>query len=184
MIRLRFLGHAVLDLVGVFVLTGTLVWAAVAAFTLGPARAQVCFAVLVAKLLPLPGGLGLMLPCWLPAGVTWVMIRTLQGQSLPLLFYAAGVVGVGVGVIAVKKTRQWFLRVGAEAAEPQFLRGAKVVTPEELNAVISNPGPFLIGDEVQMPEDAEKQGLLIVGSTGTGKSQYGLQFLAQLREDT
>jgi len=102
--------------------------------------------------------------------------------------------------LALKKVTEFLRKIGSKMQAADHLRGAKIVTPEQLNEVIDEqqhafrdmlekkgqkaPEPLMklkIGS-VTLPDNRETAGFLLLGSTGSGKTVAQKELCRQVRE--
>ncbi|MEW5904590.1 MAG: type IV secretion system DNA-binding domain-containing protein [Pseudomonadota bacterium] len=88
----------------------------------------------------------------------------------------SAVVALGLSVAAI-----WlYLKVGVESQKDKFLRGQKVVEPNDLVEMVKDPSPIKVGD-VPIPKSLICRNFIAVGSMGVGKSQVIFPMLKQAR---
>lgn len=76
--------------------------------------------------------------------------------------------------------KRWLTEQGRKSTEDEFLRGAKLGTPDEANKLIVEKSPYTL-DKLNFKKGFKRQHLLVHGTTGAGKTVALLKFLVQMR---
>lgn len=79
----------------------------------------------------------------------------------------------------------WFCIKGKRLRKEKFLRGGAIVKESELATLVSgdNPSQYFISQKVPYPKNAEKLHTLILGSTGSGKTNALFNLIKQIRSN-
>lgn len=105
-------------------------------------------------------------------------LQKLSSHSIKYFIYSSPVWLLSPLVFRHFKTRS------KKQSADQYIRGAKLITPIELNKDIrkDKEQTFLSIGEVNIPETAEVKHSLIIGRPGSGKTVYLSQILSKLKE--
>ena len=102
-------------------------------------------------------------------------------------------VALGVAATSMAFLFIWFKRFGQDLIRERRTRGAEVVSANDLDRLVSKTNsklasdPFYAGNKpyrlagVSMPLGAHHRHLMVAGTTGTGKSQFLFDLMAQIR---
>lgn len=75
---------------------------------------------------------------------------------------------------------RFFHRATAKIKDNEHIRGAELITEEEIRAQTDGTGILFIG-RIRIPESVSRRHLLIAGQTGSGKSTILIQHLAAIQ---
>lgn len=96
------------------------------------------------------------------------------------LFAICAAISFVVMSIGSYVSMRWLTKKGRLASEDQYLRGARLASVKEVNALITTSSAFTL-DQLHFPLHFERQHILIHGTTGSGKSVAMLKQLLQVR---
>jgi len=98
-----------------------------------------------------------------------------------------------IALISIVILFVWFKRFGQDLIQERRTRGAEVVSASDLNHLVDRSNskrksdPFFVGYKryklagVSMPLGAHNRHVMVAGTTGTGKSQFLFDLMAQIR---
>lgn len=85
--------------------------------------------------------------------------------------------------LTIPLTFFFFSKKAKRKEQTTFLRGSQIVTEKEFLSLLRGVETYLpIGHKIKMPVEKEVQQTMIIGSTGTGKSQLLNAFLEKIKE--
>jgi type IV conjugative transfer system coupling protein TraD len=92
--------------------------------------------------------------------------------------------GIPAYLVAYPLLLRYFKKRSEEQSGGKYIRGALLVTPQELIAKMKSNGddPDLPVGPVKLPRDAEVKHLLFIGAPGTGKTNQASQMIERLVE--
>lgn len=105
-------------------------------------------------------------------------------------------VSLGLAVTAMIFLFIWFKKFGQDLIKERRTRGAEVVSAKDLDHLVSRSNaklatkPFFAGNKpyrlagVAMPLGAHHRHVMVAGTTGTGKSQFLFDLMAQIRANS